>query len=304
MDMFLKMLSLLVFILIGYLAKRLGIVREQAISTLSIIILDFTLPCTIIRNFNGVFPDPHVFTLLLLGFLLNFLCLGLGWLTGGRDRDSRGFSMINISGYNIGMFAMAFIQSFFPPSIFIPVCLCDVGNAIMTMGGNYAVAARACHAPGMNAGKMAGIVLRCVGFHCYIVLIVLAVLHISLPDWAIAAVSPAAFINPFLCMFMIGIGLRFSMSKSSLRIVSRILVVRYASHFLLCGAVLLLPLDRKITAALILFLLSPVSGLCPIYTMRLVPRMLEDSAINICVSILISIGLFLVLIPALLHYAL
>ena len=102
MDMFLKMLSLLVFILIGYLAKRLGIVREQAISTLSIIILDFTLPCTIIRNFNGVFPDPHVFTLLLLGFLLNFLCLGIGWLTGGRDRDSRGFSMINISGYNIG----------------------------------------------------------------------------------------------------------------------------------------------------------------------------------------------------------
>ena len=153
MDMFLKMLSLLVFILIGYLAKRLGIVREQAISTLSIIILDFTLPCTIIRNFNGVFPDPHVFTLLLLGFLLNFLCLGLGWLTGGRDRDSRGFSMINISGYNIGMFAMAFIQSFFPPSIFILVCLCDVGNAIMTMGGNYAVAARACRAPGMNAKK-------------------------------------------------------------------------------------------------------------------------------------------------------
>ena len=123
MDMFLKMLSLLVFILIGYLAKRLGIVREQAISTLSIIILDFTLPCTIIRNFNGVFPDPHVFTLLLLGFLLNFLCLGIGWLTGGRDRDSRGFSMINISGYNIGMFAMAFIQSFFPPSIFILVFL-------------------------------------------------------------------------------------------------------------------------------------------------------------------------------------
>jgi len=57
-------------------------------------------------------------------------------------------------------------------------------------------------------------------------------------------------------------------------------------------------------AALILFLLSPVSGLCPIYTMRLVPHMLEDSAINICVSILISIGLFIALIPALLHYAL
>ena len=32
--------------------------------------------------------------------------------------------------------------------------------------------------------------------------------------------------------------------------------------------------------------------------------MLEDSAINICVSILISIGLFIALIPALLHYAL
>jgi len=94
------------------------------------------------------------------------------------------------------------------------------------MGGNYAVAARACHAPGMNAKKMAGIVLRCIGFHCYIILLILSLLHITLPDWFITAISPAAMVNPFLCMFMVGLGLRFTMSKSSLRIVSRTLLVR------------------------------------------------------------------------------
>lgn len=303
MDIAEKMLGFMAIIFLGCLARRSGLVKPQAIGLLSAIVLNLTLPCTIIRGLNGVILDPAYFALLSIGFLLNFLYLFLGRLSAGNSPALRGFSMINIAGYNIGMFAMAFIQSFFDSNVFMVICLCDVGNAIMTMGGNYAFAARAAHSPGMDLRAMLHIVLRCVGFHCYVVLIALSVLHISLPENFMQGVRAISLINPFLCMFMIGLGLNLSVKRSDLGLVVRILALRYGSSALLCLAVLLLPLERGVAAALCLFLLSPVSGLGPVYTFKLNPEQLEKSSLNSCLSILVSTLIFLFLIPALLRYS-
>ena len=305
MEIYAKILGFMAIILVGYAAKRLGLVREQAIGWLSALVLNVTLPCTVLRGLNGQVLDPAYFALLAMGFALNFFCLGLGRLTAGRSPlPVRGFCMINIAGYNIGMFAMAFIQSFFDASVFMVICLCDVGNAIMTMGGNYAVAARASRAPGMDARRMAKIVLLCVGFHCYVAMIVLSVLHLRLPEPVMAPVRLAAFANPYLCMFMIGIGLKFTISRKAAGTVARILAVRYASAFLLAAAAFLLPVDRSVSAALALFLLSPVSGLGPVYTFKLAPELLNDSSMCICLAIRVSTAIYLVLIPMLLQHAL
>ena len=72
----------------------------------------------------------------------------------------------------------------------------------------------------------------------------------------------------------------------------------------LAAAAFLLPVDRSVSAALALFLLSPVSGLGPVYTFKLAPELLNDSSMCICLSILASTAIYLVLIPPLLQYAL
>ena len=305
MDFFSKMMEFMVYIAAGYLAKRTGLVKERAMGVLSIIMLDVTLPCTITKGLNGYHLDARYLSLLVVGFVFNVLFIGVGHLLARRrELRMRGFCMLNSTGFNIGMFAMPFLQTFCTPAVFSMICLCDVGNAIMTMGGNYAVSARLSKAPGMNGKKMVKIVLTCVGFHCYIIMLTLSVLNISLPGTFMSVVSGVASVNPMLCMFMIGLGLKFRIGRDALRLVAKILSMRYLVAALLCAPLFFLPIDnRSIVVAMCIYLLSPVSGLNPIYTYKMAPDMLKDSSMNSCVSIMVSTAIFIVLVPALLMYA-
>ena len=94
MEIYAKILGFMAIILVGYAAKRLGLVREQAIGWLSALVLNVTLPCTVLRGLNGVVLDPAYFALLAMGFVLNFFCLGLGRLAAGPSPlPLRGFCM-------------------------------------------------------------------------------------------------------------------------------------------------------------------------------------------------------------------
>lgn len=305
MDFFAHMLWFMLFILTGYVARRLGLANERAMGIISFIILDITLPCTVIKGLNGFHLDVSWLALLAVGFVFNLLFLGIGRVAAGKsDLKMRGFTMLNMTGFNIGMFAMPFLQTFCTPAVFGMICLCDVGNAIMTMGGNYALAARASRTPGMDARTMARIVLTCLGFHCYIVMLTLSVLHISLPETLMTGIGAVARFNPFMCMFMIGLGLRFRLGEGALRLVARLLAIRYACAALLCIPLFLLPLGEKsIVVATCIYLVSPVSGLNPLYTFKMAPEFFKDASMNSCVSIMASTVIFFFLVPALLAYA-
>ena len=76
--------------------------------------------------------------LVALGALCNVLMVATGYgMTYGKARQERAFSMLNLSGYNIGTFAMPFVAGFLPPTGFLATCLFDAGNAIMCTGGTY-----------------------------------------------------------------------------------------------------------------------------------------------------------------------
>ena len=91
-----KVLSFITFIMLGYLLRRLSILKAETFRVLSGIVFYITLPCIIITSINGVPVTSEMLWLVALGALCNVLMVATGYgMTHGKARQERAFSMLN-----------------------------------------------------------------------------------------------------------------------------------------------------------------------------------------------------------------
>ena len=268
-----KVLSFITFIMLGYLLRRLSILKAETFRVLSGIVFYITLPCIIITSINGVPVTSEMLWLVALGALCNVLMVATGYgMTHGKARQERAFSMLNLSGYNIGTFAMPFVAGFLPPTGFLATCLFDAGNAIMCTGGTYALANSVTDASQhLSIKSFLRNVFSSIPFCIYLIMIVMAFLHLALPHPVIIFTKIAGDANAFLCMLMIKhITVRYALSA-----VLAFLFYRY------------LPFSLEIRQAMAVIALAPSSSLALIFTMKLKGDVIMAG--NICsLSILLS----------------
>ena len=206
-----KVLSFITFIMLGYLLRRLSILKAETFRVLSGIVFYITLPCIIITSINGVPVTSEMLWLVALGALCNVLMVATGY---GKARQERAFSMLNLSGYNIGTFAMPFVAGFLPPTGFLATCLFDAGNAIMCTGGTYALANSVTDASQhLSIKSFLRNVFSSIPFCIYLIMIVMAFLHLALPHPVIIFTKIAGDANAFLCMLMIGVNINLQMDS-------------------------------------------------------------------------------------------
>ena len=247
-----KVLSFITFIMLGYLLRRLSILKAETFRVLSGIVFYITLPCIIITSINGVPVTSEMLWLVALGALCNVLMVATGYgMTHGKARQERAFSMLNLSGYNIGTFAMPFVAGFLPPTGFLATCLFDAGNAIMCTGGTYALANSVTDASQhLSIKSFLRNVFSSIPFCIYLIMIVMAFLHLALPHPVIIFTKIAGDANAFL-------------------------FYRY------------LPFSLEIRQAMAVIALAPSSSLALIFTMKLKGDVIMAG--NICsLSILLS----------------
>lgn len=142
-DSFAKVMSLAVFIVLGYLLRRFNILKDQAFAAISALVMNVTLPCVILTNLNGVRIEGDMLLIAGLGLLTNiiFLVWGLFLSRNIADTQWRDFVRLNVGGYSVGPFAVPYVQSFFPTTGLMATCMFDVGNCVMAGGGTFAVIA-------------------------------------------------------------------------------------------------------------------------------------------------------------------
>ena len=214
-----KVLSFITFIMLGYLLRRLSILKAETFRVLSGIVFYITLPCIIITSINGVPVTSEMLWLVALGALCNVLMVATGYgMTHGKARQERAFSMLNLSGYNIGTFAMPFVAGFLPPTGFLATCLFDAWNAIMCTGGTYALANSVTDASQhLSIKSFLRNVFSSIPFCIYLIMIVMAFLHLALPHPVLIFTKIAGDANAFLCMLMIGVNINLQMDSKSFR---------------------------------------------------------------------------------------
>jgi len=268
-----KVLSFITFIMLGYLLRRLSILKAETFRVLSGIVFYITLPCIIITSINGVPVTSEMLWLVALGAL----------------RQERAFSMLNLSGYNIGTFAMPFVAGFLPPTGFLATCLFDAGNAIMCTGGTYALANSVTDASQhLSIKSFLRNVFSSIPFCIYLIMIVMAFLHLALPHPVIIFTKIAGDANAFLCMLMIGVNINLQMDSKSFRCLIKHITVRYALSAVLAFLFYrYLPFSLEIRQAMAVIALAPSSSLALIFTMKLKGDVIMAG--NICsLSILLS----------------
>lgn len=297
-DLLIKAFGFVLIIIIGFLLKKHGICTREHGQFLSTIIMNITLPCALISSINNIEITYVLLFVLLIGFMGNIATIIVASLISQKEKPmDKALAILNMSGYNIGTFTMPFVQSFFPASSIIYVCLFDTGNSLMCLGGTFTIASLV--ASSQEKPTLTGIIKKLfssIPFCTYIVLFLLSLFHIAIPSQVISITSIAGNANAFLAMLMIGIMVEIKLDFSEIKTIRKLLIYRYSVVAVLAFLVyFLLPFDLVVRQMIVLALAAPVSGVAPVFSNRLGSHSPVPAAVS-SLSILISIAILTTLI--------
>lgn len=284
---------------IGLYIKKKGLFTVEDGHTISKIIVYITLPAAIIIGFRQVAVNQVFFFIILFSLCANTLLVLLsGYIWRNQVPVKQSTMMFGTTGYNIGNFALPFVQSFLPAAIPL-LCVFDIGNALMVSGGSSVIVAK------MTGNKHHPMGLRTVlkqlfsspPFTIYVVMFFFTLFQFDMPQQVISIASLLSSGNGFLSMFMIGLYMEIHISKKDCLDAFRILRLRYLfSTVLAVACYVLLPFPTLAKQALVLAVFTPVSSLCAINAVKFGAR--ESivgflSSASIIISLIIMTGLML-----------
>ena len=287
-------------ILLGFILRVAGVFKEGDFRVLSTITLKITLPASVIVNFAQMEIDPGMLTVMALGFGGGVVYMLVALLLNIRSsKDQRAFDVLNMPGYNIGLFAMPFVQSFLGPVGVVTTSLFDTGNAIVCLGGSYGIASSIKAGKGFSLWRILKALLTSVPFMTYVIMITLNLTGVKMPAVILDFADIIKGANTFMAMLMIGVGFKLTANRKQLGHILKIVLVRYLVAAAV-GAVFyfLLPFDYEIRKTLVLLAFAPIGSAVPAFTGELKGDVGLSSAVN-SICILCSIVLMTLLLGVL-----
>lgn len=291
-DILIKAASFAAIIVLGYLLRRKGFFKQEDFYILSKIVLKITLPAAIVSNFSGMERlDASMLSICLFGLTGGVLLMGTTWIFNiGKSKERKAFDLLNVAGYNIGNFAMPFVQGFLGPIGLAATSLFDTGNSVICLGGAYSAAMAAMKSGGRRSMKeLIMPLVKSIPFDTYIIMTVLTLLGVRLPQIAVSFAQTIGGANAFMALLMVGVGFKISLRKDKLAAIFRILSIRYGISLVL--ALLwynFAPFALEIRQAFVLLAFSPIASAAPAYSGEMNMDIGLSSAIN-SLSVVISI---------------
>lgn len=257
----LKSASLVCFIILGYVLKRVGLFGPEDYRIPVKIVMNITMPCAAIVSFASYRPDLSLLLATVIGFSLNCLMLAAAWFVSrGKERAIRAIWLNCVPGFNIGAFAMPFIQSFLAPASLVGTCLFDTGSALMCNGTTYAISRNLLDgSKGLNLKRIGITLLHSVPFLTYFILLLVTLAKLPIPQGIVNFITPAANANAFMAMLMVGMMLDLNIEKAYLKQMAGILALRYSITIVAAAlCYFCLPLPIEIRQALAITVFAPV----------------------------------------------
>lgn len=271
-DVFIKSLTFVLIIIAGYSLKKLKVLKKEDANVLATIIMNITLPCALLTSANGIELNGLILVLIAIGIISNVVMMYIGYFASLKENNHlKAAFMINTSGYNIGNFALAFIQSFFPGLGVVYLCSFDIGNALMGLGITYAIASHV--ASGESDFKMTDLLKKLfssIPFDVYVLIFILAIFQLRIPDPIISIATTIGAGNSFLAMLMIGLLLELKISPTETKNVVKVLSMRITGTILLSLITyFVLPIPLLAKKILILAFFAPLSTVSAVFSKKI-----------------------------------
>ena len=298
LNVLLRSASFVSLIIIGYLMKRSRLFGPKDYSIPMKLVLNLTLPAAVITSFASSTVDLSLLLCTLIGFSMNVILLCIAIVCSkGRPRASRVLWLNSVPGYNIGAFALPFVQSFFPATGVIVCCLFDAGSALMCTGGTYAISSTLMgDKDGMTMKAILKKLTSSRPFMTYITMLILSILGVRLPDALISFISPMAAANPFLGMIMIGMMFDGNLDKDAMKDVRGMVAIRVSAAMIAAACIyFLLPFPLEVRQVLCIVAMAPVS----VVSTAFAEKAGADPAASACINslcILISVTCIVLLL--------
>lgn len=271
-EVLIKSLTFVLIIVAGYSFKKLKVLKKDDANVLATIIMNITLPCALLSSANGIELNAVILILIAIGILSNVVMMIIGYLASIKENNRlKAAFMINTSGYNIGNFALAFIQSFFPGLGVVYLCSFDIGNALMGLGITYAIASHV--ASGESDFKLSDLLKKLfssIPFDVYVLIFVLAIFKLQVPAPILSMASTIGAGNSFLAMLMIGLLLEVKISPTETKNVIKVLSLRIIGTLLISLITyFVLPLPLLAKKILIMAYCAPLSTVSAVFSRKI-----------------------------------
>ena len=288
-------------IVMGYLLKRKGFFKASDFRIISKIVLNITLPCAVISNFNNLKIDMSLLFLIFIGIICNLVTVGAGYLVAlKKSDDEKAFNMINFSGYNIGCFAMPYVQNFLGTIGVVATCLFDAGNSLLCTGGTYSIASAVAKTDGKTTlSSFIKKVFSSIPLNTYIIMLIVSYFNFQIPKPIIMFTDTVGAGNGFLAMLMVGVGLELNLKRSQIGKIVQTLSIRYGISIIMAFIFFIfLPFSLEVRQVLAIIVFAPVSAVSIAFTEKCNGDVGLASAINsssIIFSIIVMTSMLLIM---------
>lgn len=228
-------------------------------SSLSIIIMNVTLPAVVIINLANLDIQGGLLFFVVLGLFWSLLQIFISYFVARKKNTAeQQFFIYCATGFNIGNFTLPFVQGFLPLGVPL-LSMFDTGNSIMLAGGTKVVSDRLTKQnTEISLKKVLRQLFSSVPFSCYVLMLVLRLFSFDLPAVFLTVLEPVADANVFLSMFMIGLYLELRLPRQDRNTVLQLLSLRYVMGLAFVLLFYLLPIAPLTKTILCLLCVTPV----------------------------------------------
>ena len=285
-----------VLLFAGYGFKKAGIFKVEDTDFLKKVILYLTMPAMAVNGLKDLELQPSFLWCFLVGFGTSTILMLVGMAaTRKKSPEEKVMYLFNLNTYNIGNFAIPFLTGLLSTDGFAALCLFDIGVAIYLYGIDYSLA------EAVKGGKsrfslkfLLKKIFTSPITDMYLLMILLAALHLRLPEPVLKLASVMGNANAFLAMLSIGILFELNLDKKNLWDMGKFFALRYVTIVIIMIAVILfIPFSPDIRQAICVLLMAPVASIAPLLTQNAGGHGAKAAQVS-SVSILLGIAAMMV----------
>ncbi|GEN87977.1 AEC family transporter [Oceanobacillus sp. FSL W8-0428] len=258
-------------ILLGYLFKRIKILKESDGQTIARIVFNITLPALVIVTFDQMVISLSLVSLIFIAFLFGLASALIGILAFRSEKDGiKGMAAMMVPGVNVGLFAFPLVEAIWGREGIQHFGMFDVGNAVIVFGVCFFIAGY--FAKGTSSFYLREAfspLLRSIPFLTYMFVVALNLSGFHLPGLFLDTAEIISVANMPLSLLLLGLYLNFSFEKSWLPLIGKYLAIKYGTGLFLGFSLFWILSDYPMLANTVLIgFILPASTTSVVYAIR------------------------------------
>jgi len=216
-------------ILVGYVFKRIGLVKETDGEAISRLIFNITLPALVVSTFSTIKIEKSLLLIPILCSVFGLIMTAVALIAFRKDkRKDKGMMSMLIPAFNIGLFAYPLVESLWGKEGLKYIGMFDMGNSIIVFGVCYVTASiYSTEDAGVDFKEVLKRVATSMPLMCYIITLIFNLSGIHFPNIMLDVTNILSKANTPLSLLLLGIYLSFSFEKEYLVKMAKILIIRY-----------------------------------------------------------------------------